>query len=65
MESLAFIAIVIGGLALLLLIGGIVADHWPKSRRPMARYVDSDILPPPSPQCERRGNVLEFRRASR
>ena len=30
----------------------------------MARRRHRDVLPPPSPNCERRGSVVEFRRAN-
>lgn len=50
MDNALFFAMVLGFLALAFFIGGLLTE---RRRKPMARYVRADILPPPSSQCER------------
>lgn len=49
MEIAAFIAIVLGVLCVVIGVGSALTPR----KRPMARYINTDILPPPSAQCER------------
>lgn len=48
----------------LLCLGALIARRDLERDFPMARRVKRDVLPPPSPNCERRGSVVEFRRAN-
>lgn len=50
MDNALFFAMVLGFLALAFAVGGLLTE---RRRKPMARYVRTDILPPPSSQCER------------
>lgn len=52
MEGAAFIALVVCGLGVALGLSGWIVGRLER-RKPMARYVRTDILPPPSSQCER------------
>jgi len=51
MEGAAFLAIILLGLCAMALVGAVLTHTKP--RKPMARYARTDILPPPSSQCER------------
>lgn len=50
MDGAILIALILAGLAGVLWLGGVLTE---RRRKPMARYVSTDILPDPDPRCVR------------